>query len=151
MNTAFFEGTMNTEVFFWVQWTLGWCFNGSSPTKNPAFLLKQVGRTQAFLLTLFGTWAAICPQHNLHRIGPRADTELLGLTILSFFILFIFRFFKNIYHNFFLQIWPPIASSTGGEGIPPNEPGIRGTVAILSLVHPAKCLLTWTAHFLKKL
>ena len=96
-----FWGYNEHRGFFWVQWTLGWCFNGSSPTKNPAFLLKQVGRTQAFLLTLLGTWAAICPQHNLHRIGPRADIELLGLTILSFYIYYLFFDFLKIYTAFF--------------------------------------------------
>ena len=39
------------------------------------------------------------------------------------FYFYIFYFFK-IYILFFLQIWPPIASSIGGKSLPLDEPAV---------------------------
>jgi len=39
------------------------------------------------------------------------------------FYFFIFYFFK-IYTLFFLQIWPPVASSIGGKSLPLDEPAV---------------------------
>ena len=62
----------------------------------------------------------------------------------NFYIIYFLFFQKYIPQKFFLQIWPPVASSTGGTAIPPDELAIG-----VSPVHPAKYLLTWTAHFQK--
>ena len=44
----------------------------------------------------------------------------------SFFIFYIvyFTIFQKHIPQFFFQIWPPVASSTGSKGIPPDEPAI---------------------------
>jgi len=54
-----------------------------------------------------------------------------------YFLIFIFRFFKNIYRKFFFADLAPVKCSTGGKGIPPDEPAIGGTVAMLLPIHPA--------------
>jgi len=37
-----------------------------------------------------------------------------------------------------LQIWLPVANSTGGKSLPPDESAVWGTVAMLAPVHPAE-------------
>ena len=82
------------------------------------------------------------------RIYKVSDLLMQSGTFLIF-ILFNFWFFKNICRKFFFADLASYRQFNWRQGHTAGWTGDRGTIAVLSPVHPAEFLLTWAAHFQK--